>query len=709
MEHASSITRSRAKTSRIAKFRDPAVRGAQLLAVSGFALAQPLFDILGKNAEFFAVRGSTPADIVFFALVVTLAPAMILLAIELLVELVTRREAIVLHHVFLGLLAAVFGVQALKRGGVDSSFVLIGGAVAIGVALAFAAWRVSLVRTFLTILSGASLIFLATFLFDSNVEELVFPSAVKASAATVQSTTPVVYLLFDEFPVNDLLNAKNQIDAKRFPNFARLARTSTWFRNTTTLSASTTVAVPVILTGNPPVPGALPIAQNYPHNLFTLLANHYRMKVTESQTRLCPTQICHRKAPSIGSRLTSLYSDARVVYLHLVAPPSLEGKLPAIDESWGNFGTDTGDEIEGEALPKVNMHTFYIGRLQDFNRFIASFETQRPQAAPTLYFLHLLMPHGPWLYTQTGKVRAVTSPRSPGRSHELWWNADLATQAWQRHLLQVGYTDTLLGRLIDRLRAVGLWNKALVVVDPDHGISFHGDDLRRDPTQTNLSDLAFIPLFMKLPGERQGRVVDTHVTTEDILPTIADVLGIDVPWETTGVSMLSGTPDHPQVHVGKVTAPYAAALAQRQRRLRQQLALFGTGAWGSQFAGTGRFRGLVGKPVLMLNVTEQLDNEAIVDKVGSRLLRNLPKNSPLVPSPVVGTLPHLRVGQWLALALNGRIAAVSHSYGTGGKLRFALLAGDDSFRAGTNDVRMFVVTGATSKPRLQELHVSLSS
>src|SRR5215213_10843436 len=91
-------TRSRTRVSMWAKLRGPAIRGAQLLAVSGFALAQPLFDILGKNAEFFAVRGSTPADIVFFALVVTLAPALILLGIELVVELVTCRDAVVLHH-----------------------------------------------------------------------------------------------------------------------------------------------------------------------------------------------------------------------------------------------------------------------------------------------------------------------------------------------------------------------------------------------------------------------------------------------------------------------------------------------------------------------------------------------------------------------------------------------------------------------------------
>src|SRR5262245_15331716 len=135
VEHASSITRPRAKTSGMAKFREPAVRGAQLLAVSGFALAQPLFDILGKNAEFFAVRGSTPGDIVVFALVVTFLPAFVLLGVEVVVELVTRRDALVLHYVFLGFLAAVFGVQALKRSGVDGAFLLIGGSIAIGVGL----------------------------------------------------------------------------------------------------------------------------------------------------------------------------------------------------------------------------------------------------------------------------------------------------------------------------------------------------------------------------------------------------------------------------------------------------------------------------------------------------------------------------------------------------------------------------------------------
>src|SRR5438045_9777601 len=117
-----------------AGLRVPAIRGAQLLAASGFALAQPLFDLLGKNAEFFAARGSTPGDIVLFALVVTFAPAIVLLAIEMIVDAISEPAGRALHYAFLGGLGAVFGVQALKRSGVDGTTTLIVGAVLIGLA-----------------------------------------------------------------------------------------------------------------------------------------------------------------------------------------------------------------------------------------------------------------------------------------------------------------------------------------------------------------------------------------------------------------------------------------------------------------------------------------------------------------------------------------------------------------------------------------------
>ena len=685
------------------------MRGAQLLAVSGFALAQPLFDILGKNAEFFAVRGSTPGDIVLFALVVTFAPALVLLAVEVVVELVTRRDAAMLHYVFLGFLAAVFGVQALKRSGVDGTVVLVVGALVIGAALALAAWRLALVRTFLTILSAASLIFLGTFLLNSKVESLIFPSDVHAAVAKVDASTPVVFLMLDEIPIISLMNSHEQIDAQRYPNFARLARSANWYRSMTSDSPTTTYSVPSALSGVLPRRGKLPLFANYPDNLFTLLAHRYRLNVTETQTRLCPSSLCKVRGQNAEARLSSLYSDARTVYLHLLAPPALEDDLPAIDESWGNFGSDTGQQLESE-LPKVNLHTFYIGRIADFRTFIQSLKAPKPKPArPTLNYLHILMPHGPWLYLPDGRVRAVALPRAPGRKGDRWLYEPLAEQAWQRHLLQAGFTDVLIGRLIDRMHATGLWNKALLIVTADEGDSFRGGDFRRNPSKTNLSTVSFIQLFVKLPGQTHGRIVDTRVRTVDILPTIADVLGVHLPWHTDGRSVLQGGSGGNVVQLEDVQAPLPDALAQRKQVLARQLRLFGTGAWGPKLAGTGRFRGLVGEPVTQLNVAEKLDKQAIVDKVGSKLLRSMPRNSLLVPSPLTGYLPHSRYGSWIALALNGKIAAVSHTYGSGGKLRFSLLPSDKDFRAGRNRARVFALSGATSQPKLHEFRVTLSS
>src|SRR6185295_10351878 len=63
---------------------------------------------------------------------------------------------------------------------------------------------------------------------------------------------PVVVVVFDEFPSDDLLRPDGSIDAERFPNFAELASISTWFPNAHTVYDSTFKAVPAILDGRLP-------------------------------------------------------------------------------------------------------------------------------------------------------------------------------------------------------------------------------------------------------------------------------------------------------------------------------------------------------------------------------------------------------------------------------------------------------------------------
>jgi hypothetical protein len=696
------------------RLREPSVRWAQLLAASGFALAQPLFDILGKNAEFFAVRGSKPSDVVLFALVVTFVPSGILFGIELLAGLVSARAALVCHHAFLAGLAAIFAVQALKRLGVDGTTALIVGAALIGIGISIAVLRTNLASTFMTVLAAAPVVFLCVFLFGSSTTKVVFPGDVEVQVANVRSTTPVVFLLFDELPVISLLDEKGEIDEKRFPNFARLARSSTWFENTTTYSASTTVAVPSLLTGKAPGRKKVPVFQSYPHNLFTLLGRTYRLSVTESQTRLCPPQLCARETQPRAARLSGLYSDARIVYLHLLSPPGLEDRLPAIDESWGDFGNETEapvDSLSGVTVskPKVSPKTFYVGRVRDFNAFVASLRAPKPGDPPSLDFLHVLLPHGPWLYFPDGRGSAVAAANAPGRTGELWWDDALANQAHQRHLLQLAYTDKLLGNLLDRLEETGLWDEAVVVVTADHGISFHGGDNRRAPTPTNLAELAFIPLFVKLPGEEKGRVVERHVTIDDILPTIADALGVTVPWRISGSSALTGGEGPDTVRVGNVSKPYEEALAQRAANLVTQIELFGNGGWGPEFYGLGPYESLLGRKVSDLATSLGKDGTATVDKIGSRFLRSLPEESRLVPSPLELTLSDVAKGTELALAVNGTIATVAQAYqGATGPVRVSFLVPEDAYEAGANEVQVYLIDGSGATPLLTTLETSLT-
>jgi hypothetical protein len=249
-----------------------------------------------------------------------------------------------------------------------------------------------------------------------------------------------------------------------------------------------------------------------------------------------------------------------------------------------------------------------------------------------------------------------------------------------------------------------------VIVTVDEGDSFRGGDSRRDPSKTNLGDIAFIPLFVKLPGKDDGRVVERHVTSVDVLPTIASVIGAKVTWRVDGRSVLGSGPGSRTVRVGTFSSAYRTAQALRRRARERKLRLFGSGTWGPKLSATGRYWGLVGDQVGSLRLAPGLSAGAKVDAVGSRLLRSLPKHSQLIPSPLTGTTSGLRPGETLAFALNGRIAAVSRVYRERdtGTLRFSVLPAASAFAPGRNRVRAFVVTGPVAAPQLHEVRVSLS-
>jgi Sulfatase len=663
-----------------------------LTVLSAFAFAQPLFDLLGKTPEFFVVRGSRAVDVIVFALVVVLAPPAILLGVEALVGLASRKAARVVQLVFVGALAAVVALQIVRDHASSAAPVFALSALA-GAAFAALYARTRAVPMFLTVLLPAPILFFTLFLFRAPVVELE-GTAKALSIPEPRRDPPVVLVVLDEFPVMSIMGPDHRVDAVRFPHFAQLARASTWYRNATSVHEHTTEAVPAVLTGQLPKTDQLPLAHDHPDNLFTLLGKRYRMDVHESVTQLCPEKLCAKQHEPFGERMRSLADDLEVVYGHLVLPKTLERKLPSVTETWRGFGDKSHGDGQLESTPivkNVDQVDAAVGRQmwQDqryvWDQWVAGIA---PSERPTLYALHALLPHYPWRFLPSGKQYG-NSLGMEGLDNDRWVDDPwVVEQGWQRHLFQVGFTDGLIGELIAQLKRERIWNDALVIVTADHGCSFIPGEHRRGITPGNIQDIASVPLFVKYPRQTSGKIDDRYARTIDVVPTIADVLGIRLPYHVDGTSLrrVRSTADV-SVMSRKgviVRAPEAEIARRKYETLARQLRLFGSGDWRRAYD-VGPHHELLGHAA---PTNAPLSDDSVsVD--GEALLRDVDASSQLSPGHVTGRASRGPLD--LAIAVNGKIAAVTQTYPVDGEQHFGAFVPDSAFRPTGNRVEVFAV------------------
>jgi hypothetical protein len=616
------------------------------------------------------VRGSGRWTILVFAVAVAVLPALVLVGVEALVGALRPSARPSVHLAFVALLAGLLALEVLRRvGGPAVLTLVLAAAAGAGGALVYA--RAAPVRSVLTVLAAAPLVFLALFALGSSTAKLILPQSAHAARARVQGRAPVVLVVLDELPSNSLLDARGRIDRVRFPSFAALARGADRYVNATTVHESTTSAVPAILTGRYPRRGTAPVAAQYPESLFTLLGGAYRLNVFENQTRLCPDRLCRgSSAGSFGDQLASLAADASVAYAHLALPKELARRLPSISESWGHFLGHSDDEPAR------------------FERFLGSI---RPTSKPSLWFVHLLLPHTPWQYLPDGERYDASYTRPAWGSDEFWVDDPaVVLQNEQRHLLQLAYVDRLLGRLLRRLRETGLYDRSLVIVTPDHGIGFRAGHKRRPVWPGNLHEIAFVPLLVKRPLQRAGRTIARHVETVDVLPTIAGVTGAPLPWKVDGRPLEPDGPAAPLVTVRKnsgerVSAPLAELVAKRAASLRRQVALFGSDEPAAALYGIGRYRRLLGRRV-----------GSVPARRGVRVSLAR-RGSGGAAVQLHGRVSGGRVRD-VALAVDGRVAAVVPVFG--GEF-WALVPG--AALRGAARVEALAADGPLAAPRLRRL------
>ena len=156
------------------------------------------------------------------------------------------------------------------------------------------------------------------------------------------------------------------------------------------------------------------------------------------------------------------------------------------------------------------------------------------------FYLHLHYDGPHWPYTPP--------PEFLRRIREL--PAGFPVDAMSRaYLAEAAYSDEHLGKVVDELERLGLSSRTVVVVVGDHGEIFdaahaHTVEALRLPTLHHhgwsaYDEILRVPLVVSLPGVVAPRHLGAQVRLMDVLPTVAELLGFEVPRALRGRSLLA--------------------------------------------------------------------------------------------------------------------------------------------------------------------------
>jgi hypothetical protein len=679
-----------------------------ILGVSSVAVVQPLLDLFGNNPEFFVAGRYSATQIVVFALIITLVPPAVGIALVAAATAVNRVAGTISFSVVVGVFAVAFMMVLARTIGLDPAWIVFAAALALGAGLVVLVTRTKGGVMLARYMAAANVLFVALFMFMSPTSRLVAGGGPvdEGEVRLPTPTAPVVVIVLDELPAASIMRSDGSLNTDRYPGFAKLASVSNWYRNASSQYNLTAQAVPSMLSANLLDGEQLPTASDFPRNLFTLLGNDLPVELYESVTNMCPNSICGETS---RQPLRQALEDASVVYGHRMLPEELRDGLPDIDNSWGAYGAeDDGVEVassSGDSERDGNGDSYIETAYERWRELGADERSALGQAGilreqidsigpePALHFAHVALPHRPWILSRTGIASSYEPPLQED-PNAVGYEFGVRLE-YQMHEMQVGAADVLIGELVDRLRSLPNWDDTLLVVTTDHGRGMSGPLTgRMQVTDDNREEVYRTAMFIKAPGQTEGEIVDESVQTIDLLPTMIDMLGGETDWEFDGHSLVDGSSAHTEPRVStdvQVVFDIAAAKAEQ----------FGGDDWIG-LAAVGEHRDLVGRDVAALDVADPSELSASLDQ--ESLLADLPTSDGTMPFVLAGMVRGGEPASELVVAVNGRIAGVVGGYrpAVSGEWEFTGYVAD-LYLEGANEVDLYEVNGSGSTATLHEV------
>jgi arylsulfatase len=182
----------------------------------------------------------------------------------------------------------------------------------------------------------------------------------------------------------------------------------------------------------------------------------------------------------------------------------------------------------------------YVSSAAITDRALAFLDGRSDASGPFLLFVHYFDPHLSYVSHPEFPARGSERRASQAPSHifesatqERLQTSDGRVRVDELGVLselydsEIAYTDQQIGRLTTALREKGLYDDALIIFVSDHGemLGVRAPDHWVGHTKYLFDSLLRVPLFVKLPRQTRSGRVRVPVSTIELLPTIADVLG----------------------------------------------------------------------------------------------------------------------------------------------------------------------------------------
>ncbi len=683
------------------KYNRSILEALHIFTLTGFALAQPVFDLLGKNADFFVFRRSASVDIVILSIILSLLIPFLFTGLKYILGRINTTWENNYHRFLIFFLFNLLFLPILKRTHIHSAYIiLIISFVASSIAT-LSYFRFDLVRQFFTILSPATILFPFIFILSSPIFSITSSlEASRAASVGIDSRPPIILIVFDEFPTISLLDEDLNINSERYPNFASFASHSYWFRNATTVHYLTDVAVPAILTGRyPSREKKLSIFSDYPENLFTLLSGSYNhLHVFETATRLCPASLCETSISikPADKRIPELLRDTGVLYMMVLLPEDIITDVEWLNRKgnevhfWSKIDQTTSNHLDkNHNYNPANLRNRSSARIKQLDDFLNSISKE----TGSLYFLHTLLPHIPFEYLPSGK-KYTNELIMPGWDwqNDQWSNEKVAVnQAYRRHLMQVAFTDKIIKKIVDRLKNEEIYDESLIIVTADHGISFKAGNRRRYPGENTRPEITNVPLFIKFPGQKKGIINDSNIETIDILPTITAYLKMNQPWSVDGISVLETDRNIRRKSIAGI--PFNSSPTLLIPFIKRKNRIFGVNKTLKNYDSIPNAERFVGRRVN--NYKQTSKNDLYISLDNDILFQTVNINSDFIPSYIKGSLSGdniIPADMDLAISVNGTIQCVTRMYGKQGKkAHFTAMVPENSFQSGKNTVQVYTI------------------